>query len=215
MPNVEKSFAKLIGRQPSEAEVKNLYRVRDALGLKENDALWLVLIALESYDALYRRYPQMISEQVHLSVEAQRAAIAAIADQETRRALGALSDAVTRTSEAVASRVVQARAMQSAGMFSVALLLFGSLCTMMGFVLASGRVPFWAPPPADLGIGAFVFTTLARTPAGWMAAVIGLSLSAGAAWHARREMRLQRRWFQACGCLLLAALSLATLWAAL
>ncbi|UUZ54064.1 hypothetical protein LP419_37440 [Massilia sp. H-1] len=103
MANVEKAFARLIGRQPSEAEVKRLYHVRDALGLKENDALWLVLIALESYDAMYRKYPQMIAEHMQCSVEAQRSAIAAMADLETRRALASLSDAVSRTSETVAS----------------------------------------------------------------------------------------------------------------
>lgn len=215
MANLEKSFARLIGRQPSEAEVKNLYRVRDALGLKENDALWLVLIALESYDTLYRRYPQMISEQVQMSAEAQRAAIAAIADQETRRALGTLSDAVARTSETVATRILQAKGMQSAGTLTVALLMFGSLCTMMGFLLASGRVPFWAPTPSDTGLFSFLFGTLARTPAGWMAAVFGLSLSCGALWHARKEIRLQRRHGMVVACIMLAAASLATLWASI
>ena len=39
MSDLDDSFAKLLGRQPSDAERQNLYRVRDALGLKNNDAL--------------------------------------------------------------------------------------------------------------------------------------------------------------------------------
>lgn len=214
MVNLEKSFAKLIGRQPSEAEVKNLYRVRDALGLKENDALWLVLIALESYDAQYRKYPQLIGEQVQKAVEAQRSAIAAMAAQETRRALGTLSEAVSRTSEAVTSKVLQGKTLQSAGYFTLTLLLFGSLCTTVGFVLASGRIPLWAPASSDLGIVRFLFATLARTPAGWMAAILGASLSVGALWHARKEIWLQRRGGMIAACALLLAFSVATLWAA-
>jgi hypothetical protein len=41
MSELDDSFAKLLGRQPSDAERQQLYTVRDALGLKNNDALWL------------------------------------------------------------------------------------------------------------------------------------------------------------------------------
>ena len=47
MSDLDDSFAKLLARQPTDAERQRLYQVRDALGLKNNDALWLVLMALE------------------------------------------------------------------------------------------------------------------------------------------------------------------------
>ena len=47
MSDLDDSFAKLLGRQPSDAERQSLYRVRDALGLKNNDALWLVLMKMK------------------------------------------------------------------------------------------------------------------------------------------------------------------------
>ena len=53
MSDLDDSFAKLLGRQPSDAERQSLYRVRDALGLKNNDALWLVLMALQHYQGQY------------------------------------------------------------------------------------------------------------------------------------------------------------------
>ena len=37
--SLDDSFAKLLGRQPSDAERQQLYRVRDALELKNNDAV--------------------------------------------------------------------------------------------------------------------------------------------------------------------------------
>jgi hypothetical protein len=51
MNELEDSFAKLLGRQPTDADRQRLYRVRDALGLKNNDALWLVLMALQHYES--------------------------------------------------------------------------------------------------------------------------------------------------------------------
>ena len=49
MNDLETSFDRLLGRQPSDAEIQELYRVRDALGLRNNDSLWLVLLALQHY----------------------------------------------------------------------------------------------------------------------------------------------------------------------
>ena len=48
-------------RQPSDAERQQLYTVRDALGLKNNDALWLVLMALQHYQDQYERFPNAIA----------------------------------------------------------------------------------------------------------------------------------------------------------
>ncbi|MGI4827142.1 MAG: hypothetical protein ACRYFU_02980 [Janthinobacterium lividum] len=62
MSDLQSSFTKLLGRQPSDAEVQKLYRVRDALELKNNDALWLVLMALGHYEAAYERMPRAIAD---------------------------------------------------------------------------------------------------------------------------------------------------------
>ncbi|MBD3816327.1 MAG: protein mobE [Halothiobacillus sp.] len=62
MSDLDDSFSKLLGRQPSDAERQNLYRVRDALGLKNNDALWLVLMALQHYQDQYEKFPQAIAQ---------------------------------------------------------------------------------------------------------------------------------------------------------
>ena len=62
MSDLDDSFAKLLGRQPSDAERQSLYRVRDALGLKNNDALWLVLMALQHYQGQYEKFPQAIAQ---------------------------------------------------------------------------------------------------------------------------------------------------------
>ena len=62
MSDLDDSFAKLLGRQPSDAERQSLYRVRDALCLKNNDALWLVLMALQHYQGQYEKFPQAIAQ---------------------------------------------------------------------------------------------------------------------------------------------------------
>ena len=67
MSGLDISFEKFLGRQPTDAEVQKLYRVRDALELKNNDALWLVLMALQHYETSYKEMPAAI-EAVATSV---------------------------------------------------------------------------------------------------------------------------------------------------
>jgi len=209
--DVERTFERLIGRQPSDKEIQSLYRVKAALEIGDNDALWLVLMALESYDTLYRRYPAIIDAQLRKSLEDQRTTIAAIADAETKRALGTLAQAVCRTSESVALRLTQASWMLWSGLIMLAMVMFGSFCTLMGFVLGSGRLPYWAATTEHTQFAGLVFSTLARTPAGWIGAIAGVSLALVAAWRAGQNSASGGRRI-ALGCCILVALCLAFLW---
>lgn len=193
MASVDKTFEKLIGRQATPLEVERLHRVRDALGLRDNDALWLILMALESYDTLYRRYPEMIVAQLRSALDEQRSAAATMVELETKTALSRLADAVARGSEAVAVRAVRAQRLQALAVAALALLLFGSLCIFLGFVLGSGRMPYWAPPPLGHSFYGLLWATLAATPAGWLAALTGSLLAIAACWVADGELPLPRR----------------------
>lgn len=59
---LESTFSRLLGRQASIEEVRALERVRDVLGLRKNDAIWLIIMALQYYQAEYEKIPGMISD---------------------------------------------------------------------------------------------------------------------------------------------------------
>ena len=60
MSELESAFEKLTGRQPTDADVQRLYRVKDALRLESNDAVWLMFIAMNHFQSLYEDIPQQI-----------------------------------------------------------------------------------------------------------------------------------------------------------
>jgi hypothetical protein len=66
---LDDSFAKLLGTQPTDKDRQDLYRVRDALGLKSNDALWLVLIALQHYQSQYEAFPARIEDAARRTLQ--------------------------------------------------------------------------------------------------------------------------------------------------
>jgi len=193
MDNIEAAFATLLGRQPSEREVQDLYRVKNALNIRDNDALWLVLMALESYDTLYRKYPEMVASSVSKVVGEQRAVIAEIADAETKRALGSLAEAVARSSQDIASRMAQSTRIQSVGWMMFCAVALGSLCLVVGFILGSGQLPYWAATSATDSPAHLVLSAIATAPTGWLLPIIAFATMAWSLWLERRDVMNGRR----------------------
>ena len=62
MNDLETSFDRLLGRRPTGEELQTLYRVKAALDLKDNDALWLIIMALQYYQTQYEKIPAEITQ---------------------------------------------------------------------------------------------------------------------------------------------------------
>jgi len=146
MSNLDDSFTKLLGRQPSDAERQRLYRVRDALGLKNNDALWLVLIALQHYEQLYAGIPERIEAAAKKA--AQSAAAQAQADINS-----AVAQLVPNVEAAVREGARWALA-QEALVRSTLTLISG--CVVSGLLFATGMM-----------YGAKIFSAAAAGQFGW------------------------------------------------
>jgi len=73
------AFARLLGRQPSDSERERLFRLRDVLGLHGNDALWLVLAALQYHVTLYEAIPGRIERAAALACLKTSKAVSATA----------------------------------------------------------------------------------------------------------------------------------------
>jgi len=102
MNELNDSFATLLGRLPSDSELQQLYRVRDALGLKNNDALWLVLMALQHYQTQYEEFPARIAKSARTTLEEFKAAADRIIQASSQAAKADLAQAVADAAATVA-----------------------------------------------------------------------------------------------------------------
>jgi hypothetical protein len=80
------AYARLLGRAPTDAERAQIERIRDALDIPDNDALWTVLVALEYHRHLYAAIPASIhqaaqSARTEVRRDLSREVAAAIASQ--------------------------------------------------------------------------------------------------------------------------------------
>lgn len=103
MSELDDSFAKLLGTQPTDKDRQDLYRVRDALGLKSNDALWLVLMALQHYQSQYETFPARIEDAARRTLQKFENA----ADERARAAAESARQQVVDAAARAAWDVVQ------------------------------------------------------------------------------------------------------------
>ena len=103
-PAYETAFQRVVGRLPDEAERARFYALRDALRLRETDALWAIFVALEHYLNLYERFPPMIHAAAReLLVECKTGTDRALADARER-----LDAAARERASAAAAEVAEA-----------------------------------------------------------------------------------------------------------
>jgi hypothetical protein len=167
--SVEDAFAKLTGRQATPEQRERLHRLREALGLRDNDAFWSIVMALEYYDAFWRQYPAQFAEQAAQTIERARAAITVAAQNEAARVQRPLSAQAAETRVAVARRLADRSVPVHHGGFLLAAAVgFGALCVHAGYHLASTEGAIAAPHGSSLRGTPGVIASVLSVPAGWM-----------------------------------------------
>jgi hypothetical protein len=194
---LEDTFAKVVGRPPSEAERGRLYRLRDALGLRDNDAFWSIVMALEHYDSFFRAYPAQLAAETHRCLEQARAALAVAAQREAAHVHRMLSEKVAQTSVEIARKLADGPVgLHRMTAMLAAVVAFGALCVVAGYHLATAPTPSWVTREGlNPGLGRVVAVVFA-VPAGWM--VFALLLPAAVAgartgWAIGADAMLARR----------------------
>lgn len=110
--DLQDSFAALLGRQPTDKERQDLYRVRDALGIGRNDALWLVLMALQHYESQYEKFPKAIADAAESTLKSFRITAREQARAAAESTKQQLAKAVAEASHTVARNVAKKQRLQ-------------------------------------------------------------------------------------------------------
>ena len=106
MSELQSSFEKLTGQTLTDADVKRLYRIKNALHLGDNDALWLLLMALDYPVTFYEKLPAQMKQASMDVLDEFRTTADAIAKASAEAAKADLAKAVATTAQQVASDVV-------------------------------------------------------------------------------------------------------------
>ena len=152
-------LGKACGRKLSEAEAARLREVGNRLNLREDDALWPLLAAMEYQRVYYEALPKEIAAASKTIMDG----IAAAAEKETAAAQARLTDSVVREAQNLASKIQYAKLVPM-GLFAlICLLAYGSLMLWAGFRIDTGR---------DMPLAAIL-----HMPSGWLISGLCLAMS--------------------------------------
>lgn len=106
-------FLDVTGELPDDASVLRMRRVSGALNLRDNDALWSVMVMLEHYGRLYEAMPERIRQAGSGSLDAVRAEARAATDAlmaQHRDALARCKETITLAETMTAEHEARYRA---------------------------------------------------------------------------------------------------------
>lgn len=63
MKDLNSAFQTLTGKAATDKQLQDLYRVKETLGIRDHDALWEVMIALQYHLHLYKEVPENIQNR--------------------------------------------------------------------------------------------------------------------------------------------------------
>lgn len=162
-------LGKVCGRELSQAEAARLREIGNKLNLREDDALWPLLAAMEYQRIYYEALPEKIAGASRTIMDG----MAAAAEKETAAAQAKLTDSVVKEARYLASKIQYAKLVPMCLFALICLLAYGSLMLWAGFRIDTGR---------NMPLAAVL-----HMPVGWL--ISGLCMAAGvfcggvAAWE--------------------------------
>ena len=128
-------LGKMCGRELSEAEAARLREVGSRLNLREDDALWPLMAALEYQRIYYEALPEKIAGASRAIMDG----MAAAAEKETAAAQAKLTKSVVKEAEYLASKIQYGKLVPLWLLALICLLAYGSLMLWAGFRIDTGR----------------------------------------------------------------------------
>ena len=133
---------KLLDRELTAGEIDRIHRIKDTLGIADNDALWDIIIAMEYQRSFYEEIPEKISAATTNILQQ----LASAAEKETTLAQSRLAASVVAQAQKLAIKINVITWGYLGGFTLAALLLYGSLLLWAGYSIGSGQTQ----PPALL-----------------------------------------------------------------
>lgn len=172
-------LGKACGRELSEAEAARLREVGNRLNLREDDALWPLLAAMEYQRIYYEALPEKIAGASRAIMDG----MAAAAEKETAAAQARLTDSVVQEAQNLAAKIQYGKLVPMWLLTLICLLAYGSLMLWAGFRIGSRQ---------DMPLA-----TILHMPSGWL--ISGLCLAAGVfcgGVAAKEFAEVKRRWWK-------------------
>ena len=143
-------FQQLFQRPPTPEEQHRFDRFGNVMSLAIDDSMWYVILVNEFYDN---------------KLEARLQDVENVASSAAKAALVKIGEAVNDKAEEIATVRNQGFLWRSWGLMLSMVVLLGAICVNAGYVMGSGKYPFWLTPQEGFLKVAGYFLNV---PSGWI-----------------------------------------------
>lgn len=150
MKTRDQFFQELFNRPPTSEEQHHFDRLGSLMNLAQDDSMWYVILVNEFYD---NRLKSRLND------------IEAVSNSAAKAALVKIGEAVEEKAEEIAVIKNRGFLWRSWGMMMSMVVLLGAICVNAGYVMGSGKYPFWLDPENTLSKIAGYFLNV---PSGWI-----------------------------------------------
>lgn len=95
MNDMNTVFRKLFNREPTDAEIRDIFRLQDAFGLSSNDALWGIILALKNNEQIIAAGRQTLHDDVKAAAEAAKSVAESQVSELAAQAVTNIQDRVS------------------------------------------------------------------------------------------------------------------------
>lgn len=148
MNDMNTVFRKLFDREPTDAEIRDIFRLQDAFGLGPNDALWGIILALKNNEQIIAAGRQTLHDDVKAAAEAAKSVAESRVNELAAQAVATIQD---RVSEGVRQAAGTAIADSHATKRSVS--LAAVLALVMVSLFLGGAIQSALDAPRAVGVG--------------------------------------------------------------
>lgn len=150
MKTRDQFFQELFNRPPTPEEQHHFDRLGSLMSLAQDDSMWYVILVNEFYD---NRLKSRLND------------VEAASNSAAKAALVKIGEAVEEKAEEIAAMKNQGFLWRSWGVMMSMVVLLGAICVNAGYVMGSGKYPFWLAPENTLSKIAGYFLNV---PSGWI-----------------------------------------------
>jgi hypothetical protein len=164
-------FRELFGRNPTREEVQRFDRMGFLMNMKPSDTMWHVILINEFYED---------------RLNTRLAEIDRVAENAAEKALTKIAEAVYKKSDELAARKTRSYALRSWGFAQSMTLLLCAVSLNAGYVMGSGKEPFWLSPGST---GERVLSWFFNVPSGWIVVIGSGPFLAEVFWDSIEKLR--------------------------
>ena len=170
------NFEKITGKQATDKERERLLHIRDVLHLKNNDAIWLMIMSLESYFVEFSHIPKRHLSELKKHYKDETSLLEKHIEQAHDNSINNIAERLETLCEKHHKTRLHSHKLTTLLLGCIVMTLMCVITFITGLMMGSGALPYWTLRSEHMNSFSYALHTLLAAPAGWICGILLLTV---------------------------------------